>query len=436
MKVSYRIFFVQLLLSLLILIAVCAPQALAADKPYAGQKVRVLLEDNAWHRNIEKTVGTFTQQTGIEVSLEFLPEVQERDKINLDLTTQAGAYDVFLTDEMYIQKFVKLGELEPLDGYAKSGDLHMEDYEPNVLNLGVFDGKRYALPWRAAATVFMYRKDLFKKYGVKVPDTFDEMMAAAKKLQDGIKRDGLQDLYPITLRGKRGEGLNVYIFAGSFLPAWGAKWFDKDGNPALDSKEAIAAASFYTDILKRYGPPGSPSMNWDDCWKLFQDGKAAMWIDSAVLGAFVCDPAQSKIADTVGFAVVPKGPAGTRHGALYEPSYVMAKSAQNKAAAWEFMKFATSRDQMLSDAVDGGNFEIGSRWVIENPKFAAKYPYPELIKAYLAMRKVAIEERPLIVKWPEVGDILGEVLQSSIAGEITPREGMLDANKRIVEVLK
>ena len=370
------------LLSLVLLMAVGVSTALAADKPYAGQKVKVLLEDTPWHRNIEKTVSTFTQQTGIQVSLEFLPEVQERDKINLDLTTQAGTYDVFLTDEMYIQKFVKLGVLEPLDSYVTAGGMHFEDYEPTILNLGVYDGTRYALPWRAGAAVFMYRKDLFQKYSVKVPDTFDDMMAAAKKLQDGLKSSGTKDVFPVVLRGVRGEGLNVYIFAGCFLPAWGAQWFDKNGKPTLDSKGAIAAATFYGDILRKYGPPGVTAMSWDDCWKSFQDGKAAMWIDSAVLGAYVSDPSQSKVADKVGFASVPKGPSGTRHGALYEPAYVMSKAAQNKGAAWEFMKFATAREQMLSDAVDAGNFEIASRWVIENPKFAQAYKYPELIKSF------------------------------------------------------
>ncbi len=417
------------------------PPTAVPKKPYEGQTVHVLLEDTPWHRNIEKTVGKFKEQTGINVVLEFLPEVQEREKVNLDLSSQAGTYDVFLTDEMYIQKFVKLGVLEPLDPYikdpkyTKEGELHLEDYEKGIIGLATYDGVLYAIPWRAAATIFMYRKDLFTKYNVKVPDTFDEMMAAAKTIHEGLAADGVKDVYAVTERGLRGEGLNVYIWAGSFFPAWGGKWFDDKGKPLLDSPEAIAAAAFYGEILKKYGPPGTPAMSWDDCWKFFQDGKAAMWIDSAVLGAFVADPAQSPVADKVGFAPVPKGPAGTRHGALYEPAYIMAKAAKNKGAAWEFIKFATSRPQMLSDAVDAGNFEIASRWAVEQPEFAKKFPYPELISAYLEMRKVAVEERPLIIKWPEVGDIVGEVLQRIIAGEITAEKGMKEANTRIAEVL-
>ena len=414
----------------------------AAEQPYKGVKVRVLLEDTPWHRNIIDSIPQFEQRTGISMSLEFLPSMQSREKTNLDLTTGAGSYDAFLTDEMFIQRFVKMGVLEPLDKYisdsqyTKPGEINLGDYEPNVLSLATYDGTLYALPWRAAALVLLYRKDILGSYGVAVPQTMDELKAAAEKAHSGLRGDGIKNIYSMILRGFRGEGNNVYIWAGAFLPAYGAEWFDEKGNCTLDSREAYAATKLYVDLVRNYGPPDIPAMNWDHCWQFFQQGNAALWIDSAVLGAYVANPADSPVADTVGFAKVPAGPNGTPAGGLYEPAYIMAASARNKGATWEFMKMAASRDQMLSDAVVGGNFEIASRWVIETDQFAEAFPYPGLVKAYLEMRKVAREARPLIFNWPEVGDTAGVIFQDAISGEIPVEVAMKRMTKAINNIMK
>jgi multiple sugar transport system substrate-binding protein len=423
----YGVIFLITSLLLMVITSIAAGE----EKPYQGSTVRVLLEDTPWHRNIESAIPKFQEQTGISVFMEFLPSESERERTNLDLTTGAGSYDVFLTDQMFIQKFVKMDVLEPLNQFIENPDFNqpeeyvLDDYEEAVLGLATYNDQLYALPWRQAALVFMYRKDLFEKYGVEVPTTMDELYQAAQKIHTGLRNDGVTDIYAITLRGLRGEGNNVYIWAGAFLPAFGlVDWFDENGKCQLNNDKALAATKLYVDLVRNFGPPDTPAMNWDHCWQFFQQGKAAMWIDSAVLGGYVADPTQSPVADKVGYAMVPAGPAGIPNGGAYQPAYVMSKSARDKGAAWEFMKMATSREQMLSDATVGGNFEIASRWVIENPKFAEAFPYPELVDAFLKMREVTTETRPMVFNWPEVGDVVSATLQLAIAGEITPEEAV------------
>ena len=47
----------------------------------------------------------------------------------------------------------------------------------------MIDGDYYALPWRMDVRIMAYRKDMFEKAGItKVPQTWDELIAAAKKL--------------------------------------------------------------------------------------------------------------------------------------------------------------------------------------------------------------------------------------------------------------
>ena len=77
----------------------------------------------------------------------------------------------------------------------------------------------------------MYRKDLFEKAGLKMPDkpTWDFVTDAAKKLTD--KSAGI---YGICLRGKAGWGENM-AFLTAMANSFGARWFDEKWKPQFDT---------------------------------------------------------------------------------------------------------------------------------------------------------------------------------------------------------
>lgn len=401
-----------------------------AARPYEGQKVTVLLEDTPWHHGIEKTAPAWAEAMGVELELEFLPEVQSREKVDLDLTTGTGLYDVFLTDEMYIAKEAQLGALEPLEPYIEKSGFDTSDFPPLGLQSLTFDGHLYGIPWRSGMNMLFYRKDITDKYNIPIPTTYDELMKAAIDVQDKLRADGIQDVYGFVGRGLRGEGLNIWIVGNSIIPAWGAKWFDESGKPTVNSPEFVAAVDYYATLLQKAGPPNAPAMSWDDTVKLFDAGKAVFWIDSGILLAQIKD-AGSEVAKNSEATVIPTGPAGTHHTGLYSPSYVMSKMAKNKEAAWEFIKFATTYEQMSSDSIDGDNFEIARSSVVASKEFQARFPYPSLIDTQLKSFEWAREERPMIVKWPQVGDIVGAAVQSVIAGEKTAQDALDEAQKEI-----
>ena len=88
--------------------------------------------------------------------------------------------------------------------------------------------RRVALPDFADAMFLYYRKDVLDKYGVKPPATWDELAAAAKKMQQGEKSPNLQGL---SFQGAPIEGA-VCTF---LLPYWSqGKEFQKGSKLALD----------------------------------------------------------------------------------------------------------------------------------------------------------------------------------------------------------
>jgi multiple sugar transport system substrate-binding protein len=406
-----------------------------ASKPYEGQTVTVLLEDTPWHHGVEKTAPAWADEMGIDLVLEFLPEVQEREKMDLDLTTGTGLYDVFLTDEMYIAKVAQLGALEPIEPFIEADNFDLSDFPPLGLETLTHGGHLYGIPWRTAMNQLFYRKDILDKYGIAVPETYDELYDAAVEVQQKLREDGVEDVYGITARGLRGEGLNMWIVGSSVLPAFGAKWFDDSGKPQVNSPEFVEAIAYYAKLLQDAGPPDAPAMSWDDCSKFYEAGKAVFYIDSGIQLSLMKDRG-SDVAVNSEAALIPIGPAGTRHTGMYVPAYVMAKTAKNKEAAWEFMKFATSYEQMLMDAVEGDNFEIARASVVESAEFAERFPYPGLNEVQVASMQYAQEERPMIVEWPQMGDIVGAALQSVIAGEKEAQEAMDEAQAEIEAIFE
>ena len=94
------------------------------------------------------------------------------------------------------------------------------------------DGKLYAVPFYAESSFTMYRKDLFEKAGLTMPEqpTYDQIKQFADKLTD--KANGV---YGICLRGKPGWGENM-AFLGTLVNTFGGRWFDMEWKPQLTSR--------------------------------------------------------------------------------------------------------------------------------------------------------------------------------------------------------
>ena len=104
----------------------------------------------------------------------------------------------------------------------------------------------YGVPFGAETSVLAYRKDLFDKYGQKVPETYDDLRATAQFFAEEVP-----GIYGLTMRGAPGHQATH----GWLLHAdpFGAKVFDEKWEPAFTSNEAIGALEFMQEMIA-YGP--------------------------------------------------------------------------------------------------------------------------------------------------------------------------------------
>jgi sorbitol/mannitol transport system substrate-binding protein len=250
---------------------------------------------------MQKLTDDFKKRNpGIDLNWVTLEENALREKVTTDIATKAGQYDVLTIGTYEVPIWAKQGWLTPL---SLGGDYDLADLLPPIRSGLSYDGKLYAAPFYGESSMLMYRKDLFAKAGLTMPEqpTWDFIKTAAAKITD--KKD---EIYGICLRGKAGWGENM-AFLTTMANSYGGRWFNEKWEPEFTGPEWKTTLDTYLDLMKNYGPPGASSNGFNENLALFQGGKCGMWIDATVAASFVSDPKQSKVANEVGFAPAPCG---------------------------------------------------------------------------------------------------------------------------------
>ncbi|NSW76953.1 MAG: sugar ABC transporter substrate-binding protein [Candidatus Atribacteria bacterium] len=418
--------FVMVLLLLLVLVSLTYAQ----DMPYKGVRITVVLRSLPETDFIVSKLAEFKMMTGINVQIVTYPEQQLREREVIDVSTGAGAYDVIAIDSVFIPEFAKAGWITPLEPYLDAS-YNVEDISAFVRGLLSYEGKIYAGPVYSEATQLMYRKDLFEEAGLQPPQTMEEYEAYAKKFTNP------PDLFGVAMRGLRGNGMNIYIWS-EWLWSYGGKYFDENWNPVFNSPEGVLATENYAKLLQNYGPPGVATYGWDDVQNAFTSGKVAMIIDATNFYTRIEDPTKSAIAGKIGYAVVPAGPAGRFPGNYslgFAISAVGAKTDQEKGAAAEFIKWATSQDIELSKALQANIISVTRDSVFNDPAFQAKFGGDWLTSTVECFRITNPGYRPLIEEWREIGDRLGIAVENVIAGIQPAKEALDEAAAYAAEVL-
>jgi sorbitol/mannitol transport system substrate-binding protein len=320
----------------------------AAAASQAGTELVIATVNNGHMIEMQKLSKHF-EQANPDIKLKWvtLEEGVLRQRVTTDIATKGGQFDV-MTIGMYETpiwgKKGWLNELKPDASYD------VDDILPAIRSGLSVDGKLYAAPFYGESSMLMYRSDLAQKAGVSFGErpTWQQVKDAAAKMHDPAG-----GVYGICLRGKPGWGDNM-AFITTMVNAFGGQWFDMKWQPQLESKPWKEAVSFYVDLLKTYGPPGSASNSFNEILALYSEGKCAMWVDATIAASFITDPKQSKVADKVAFAQAPS--AATTKGANWLWAWALAIPAGSKKAdaAQKFITWSTSKDYIKLVAKERG----------------------------------------------------------------------------------
>ena len=394
------------------------PQSVAQKfdwQAYKGTTIRVIQNKGTSGLAIESLLPEFEKLAGIKVQYETYTEDQYRQKVLLELGAGTGGLDAFYTFAAQEGlKFWRSGWYEPLDQYLKNPRLtdpgfDLADISKVAVQGNIYDGKLTSLPIQQNTTMLYYRKDLFEKHKIKVPQTFQELEEAAKKLHN--LEEGGQKMVGIVLRGKKAAATSQWA---PFLLSTGGNWL-KDGKPAVNSPEAVQSLDLYGRLLRNYGPPGAVNYHWYECVSLFVQGKAAMFIDVNARIFYFEDPSKSQVVGKVGYAMFPAGPT-TQRPTMEVASMGISSKSKKKEAAYLFVQWTASKDVGLKILQKGVPVPRASAW--KDPRFLNEQKHKDWVEASLKSMEIAdTSYNPPVIAVSEVRDAVGEAIVSSILGE-------------------
>ena len=323
---------------------------------------------------MQKYTDDFTKKTGHKVEWVTLEENVLRQRVTTDITTKGGAFDIMTIGMYETPIWGKNGWLVPLNDLSKEYDA--ADILPAMAGGLSYNDTLYAAPFYGESSMVMYRADLMKAAGLKMPKapTWDFIAKAAKAMTNRDK-----EINGICLRGKAGWGEG-----GAFITAmsnsFGARWFDEKWNAQFDTKEWANTLKFFKSMMTESGPPGYATNGFNENLSLFQQGKCGMWIDATVAASFVTNPKDSKVADKVGFALAPDNGLGKRSNWLWAWALAVPAGTKKQAAAKQFIEWATSKSYIELVAAKEGwaNVPPGARTSLyKNPEYK-KVPFAQM----------------------------------------------------------
>ncbi len=285
----------------------------------------------------------FEKLTGVKVNWYSVELSKLHDRYLLDYAGKVGSFDIMYASKSFGYELYELGALESIQPWidnekpVKTPDwFDYDDFIPSLRYVNEdLNGDAFAMPATGECAVMAYREDLFEKYGLSYPETWQDVLETAKFFNEQeIYENGVR-VYGFVMRGRA-------AFGGANFPVplvgfnWGAKLFDYDTQKAVwQSQEAIDSVQFLIDLCK-YGNPQISSLSATEAISSFAQGEAAMCIEVTALMPVVENPESSNIAGKVHYEPVPQGPAND-FNTLSGAGLSMSSQTKNKDAAYAFM---------------------------------------------------------------------------------------------------
>ena len=409
-----------------------------SEKPYEGTTITWVYQEHPTTPLYKHKLEEFEEETGIKVEIVTYPYAELVEKQRVTYSLGKNEFDVGFVPEVATVEWAENGWITALDGFMNDSDLTKDKWvaKDDLFDLALkahsYEGQLWALPAYTESQVMFYRKDLFEEYNLEVPETWEELLSVCAELEENLEGTNIS---PIVLRARRERWNAPYIF-GNILHGYGADYFNyQNMEPALDTANAIKSAQIFSDLLTKYGPQGPASLNWEDVRTMMVQGTAAITIDASGW-ASTFEASDSKSAGKLGYAPVPKGPAGRGTGWSTNGLFI-PKFSDKKEAAWQFIQWALSPENRLYQVTHGSSY-IDRHSVINNPQVVAIHDeFPGFLESLDAGLSSAPDcHYPCSMNAESVAERVGVALSQIMTGQASAEKAMEQANKDIRDMME
>ena len=354
----------------------------------------------------------------------------QRQYLSTVLNAKDTAIDIYMIDIVNPAQYFGAGWLEPLDAWTGPAATALKPYLPVYASANVVDGKVAALPAFADAMFMYYRKDLLAKHGLAEPKTWDELSAAAKKIQTAEAQSGQANLQGLSIQGAPIEGA-VCTF---LLPYWGqGKDFnDASGKLTLDKGAAVKGLATWlamvdAGVIKK----NVAEVKTPDTVNEFKAGQAVFAINWGFAWDRFKDDADSQVKGKVGVMPLPAMAGGRSATCVGGWQWALSAFSKHKAEAAKLVKHLASPESSKFLAVEGSLL----------PTYQSVYTDADVVRQApwfkdAAAVVVAGKSRPLSKDYGQVSDIIRTTTSAILARTKSPAEGVDEIDSRLRRLMR
>jgi multiple sugar transport system substrate-binding protein len=360
-----------------------------------------------------------------KVTFHELPDSADQQRQQMIQNTQIKnpAMAVMSVDVVWTAEFAAKGYVEalPNDLFPTAGHL------PATVDSATYFGKLYAMPSTSDGGLLYYRKDLLDKYSLKPPTTFDEMKAACDTIKAGEK-DSKLDCF--AGQYNKYEGLTVNF--DEAVHGAGGVIVGEDGKPNVATPEATKGLQTLVDWFKNGDIPKA-AITWQEEQgrQAFQKGQLIFhrnW--GYVYNLANKTDGSSDIAGKFDVAPLP-GITGPGVSSLGGHNYAIAKYAENKGTAVDFIKFMTSPEVEKSNCLATSS----------TPSLEALYSDPDVIKKlpYMPIELKSVQTakpRPKAVEYGDVTLAIQDAAYGALQGQTQPDAALQALQAKLQTLIK
>ena len=407
-----------------------APSVIGQAKPFSGVTINGACFQHTFQTYLKEFLPECEAATGMKVNLDLQAFPVYNQRMDLELSTQGSAYDFCNITFIYSGRWIGAGWMTPLDGFIKDTNKTPASWDAADFVAGAQSslqdakGLTYGFAWEAGAMLMAAsRGDLLDKAGLKMPTTFDEMIKVCEATN---KKE------------------NVAAFVADRLHHWnlipylmgmGGKVFrgpPGDLYPLLDTPEFISAANWYANLLAKYGPSGVLSYSDDQAMRAQIGGRANLRTQSVGWLSPLVKHEESSVKTTARFGLMPAGPAGNFPG-CNSHGYGIPQGAKNKDAAWEFIKWAMSKETLRKIALTKGYSAVCRRSIITDPAYKQAMTFNGQDVASLYLQVLELGGKSGYMKYrtvpvfPQVGDKINKAIEKIATKQASAATAMKEA---------
>jgi multiple sugar transport system substrate-binding protein len=355
------------------------------------------------------------------VGSNFGPPVYQDGQQKFVVQGRKGKPDVIESVLEGMIAYQRAGLLAPLDDlFDKWPD--KDQFIPSTIKALTLNGKLYGVPYNTNVRVLLYRKDLFQKYSLTPPKTWEEFLKDAATISE--KESGVAGL---GLTTKNGSVRTFQEFISFFFEANNGENPYKYDEAAKKwvmntTPEKLAEVlKLYTDFFFAATPSAANQNTRGNDYQAtdtdYVSGKSAMvpmgpWIYSYRTSG---DVAKKILEEETGVAPLPLPPGGVQATYLEVKPVSINAFSDDKENAWKLVQILSSKEFVAkANQIEGVN--PPRKDVAELPEFKNDWWQ----QAFIAQLPTGVALAP--INWGLVINDITEALQKAIYKNATPEE--------------